>query len=98
MPLSPDLFDRISTPAIWVTLATPESGEHETRSLTVRVQELGRRSVSCTHEVSRYAPEPSCFLAVSKMLQRIQILQVPLSRDVLSEALYQAIRDWVEPF
>jgi hypothetical protein len=32
------------------------------------------------------------------MLQRIQILQVPLSRDVLSEALYQAIRDWVDPF
>jgi hypothetical protein len=96
--LSPDLFDAISTPGLWVTLAVPESGEHETRSLTVRVQEHGRRSISATVQVSRYAPEPSCLLACSKMVERIQRSQIVLSREVLADCLAMAVRDWVDPF
>ena len=98
MPLSPDLFSSICTPAVWVTLSAPETPEHETRPLTVRIQEKGRRSISVVHEVSRYAPEASCLLAVSKMIERITQSQTLLTRDDLARELEWAVTTWVEPF
>jgi hypothetical protein len=96
--MSQNMFDAIDPPGIWVTLAAPETGEHETRSLTMRVQERGRRSVSVMLEVSRYSPEDSCFRAVAIALRELETLQEPLKRDLLLEVLQRAVTAWVEPF
>jgi hypothetical protein len=98
MPLSPDLFDSITPPHIWVTLAALERPESDSRSLTVRFKEEGKRSISATVQITRYAPEETCLLAVSKMISRLQTLQVPLDRVVLEEELRAAAVTWVEPF
>jgi hypothetical protein len=96
--MSPDLFQQIDPPAVWVTVAKLDSPCDDTRLVTIRIQEAGRRSVSVSQSVTRYAPEESIFLAVSKLINRLSILQVPLDRHVLSEALDQSIRTWVDPF
>jgi hypothetical protein len=49
-------------------------------------------------DVSRYAPECSIFLALGKMANRLQVLQVPLTQAVLLEELHHAMITWVEPF
>ncbi len=98
VPLSPDLFDSINPPAIWVTLSAPDSGEAVTRHLTIRILEAGKRSVSVTTDLDRYSPESSIFIAVAKMIARLQAAQVPLNRALLVDALDQAVKEWVEPF
>jgi hypothetical protein len=98
MPLSPDLFDSLNPPTVWVTLAAPDSGESPTRLLTVRICETGKRSISATADIDRYSPEPSIFTAVAKMIERIQACQVPMTRTLLSEELSMAVLRWVEPF
>ncbi len=98
MPLSRDLFDSIDPPGVWVKLGTVTVTEDDHRTLTVRVQERGRRSVTATVHVSRYAPEGSCFTAVAKMLERLSILQIPLDKETLAEALQSSVYNWVDPF
>jgi hypothetical protein len=96
--MSPDLFDSMTPPSVWVTLSALDHPEADSRLLTVRIQEAGRRSVSVASDVSRYAPESSIFLAVSKLIDRLSGLQVPLDRAVLSEELQGCLQSWVEPF
>ncbi len=98
MPLSPDLFDSMTLPSVWVTLAALDHPEADSRLLTIRIQEVGKRSISVCTDVSRYSPEPSLFLAISKMIERIQSAQVPLTRTLLLDALQAALTEWVEPF
>jgi hypothetical protein len=98
MPLSPDLFDSTNPPALWVTLAAPDSGEAVTRTLTVRVREAGRRSITASVELDRYSPESSILIAVGHAIERIQALQIPLSKVTLEVNLMMAIRDHVAPF
>jgi hypothetical protein len=96
--LSPDLFDHIDPPSIWITMPAPECDEAETRSVTIRIQERGRRSVSATQGVSRYAPEDTVVLALSMLLKELATNQVALDRDLLEERLRQSILCWVDPF
>jgi hypothetical protein len=98
VPLSPDLWDSIVPPAVWVTLASLECPESDTRTANVRIKEEGRRSISATGTTSRYSPESSIFFAISKMVDRLQVLQVPLNREVLQDELDRALRTWVDPF
>ncbi len=98
MPLSQDLFDSIDPPGIWVTLGVLIQPEHDDRTLTVRVQERGKRSVTATVHVSRYAPEGSCLTAVAKMMDRLQVLQIPLDRATLADELQKSVNNWVDPF
>jgi hypothetical protein len=98
MPLSPDLWDSLIPPAIWAALEPLSHPHADHRRVNVRVKEEGKRSVSASVDVSRYAPEASIFLALSKMMDRLQVLQVALSRDVLVEELHHVVATWVEPF
>jgi hypothetical protein len=98
MPLSANLFDQIEPPSLWITVPAPECHEAETRPITIRLQEAGRRSISATVTVSRYAPEDSILLALSKMLTHLATAQVALDRDLLHEVLQQSVSAWVEPF
>ncbi len=98
MPLSPDLFDSIKTPSVWVTLQPPICEEADTRLLTLRLQEAGKRSISAAVEVSRYSPESGCMRAVAEAIDLLQNAQAPIDRDALIRALDLGVGQWVEPF
>jgi hypothetical protein len=98
MPLSPDLFDSIKTPSVWVTLQPPLCDEADTRLLTLRIQEQGHRSISAAVEVSRYAPEYGCLRAVADAIDTLQHSQLPIDRALLIQVLDKGVEKWVEPF
>lgn len=98
MSISPDLFNSVLPPAVWVTLAKPESGEHDTRLVTIRVQCEGRRSVSTSEPVSRYCSESSIMRAVSDVMYRLESAQRVVTREDLHQAMVTSIRLYVDPF
>jgi hypothetical protein len=98
MALSPSLWDDLIPPEVWITLGTIDRPEADTFRLTVRLRESGRRSVSATAEVTRYAPTSSAVLAVSKAIEALAAVQRPITRQLLEQALLQAVRAWVDPF
>ncbi len=98
MSLSASLWDSLSPPGVWVTIGKLECGEADHVNLTVRVQEEGRRSVSVTVPVTRYAPTDSIVLAASKCLQALAVAQQPVNRIGLEEQLRAAVANWAEPF
>jgi hypothetical protein len=98
MSISPDLFNSVEPPGVWVTIGKPESGEHDSRLVTLRVQPHGARSVSCAREVSRYAPEGSILLAMGSVLISLAAAQHKVSREELGAIMDEAILRLVEPF
>jgi hypothetical protein len=98
MPLSESLFDDLVPPEVWATLGTLEEPEHDHILLTVRVKEVGRRSVSVKVPVTRYAPTSSVFLAVSKAITALEVSQGPVDKGTLQEQLQAAVAAWVDPF
>ncbi len=98
MPLSPDLFSALDPPAIWVSLSALDDFEGVERSLTVRIKERSRRSISATVAVDRYSPEPSIFRAVSECLNGLATAQRNLTAADLYSMLRSAVIDWVDPF
>jgi hypothetical protein len=85
-------------PAIWVHIVALDTPEHDERHLVVRIQEKGRRSISAKILVSRYSPEASILIGVAKMVERLQGLQAPLTRELLYAELGAAVGAWVDPF
>jgi hypothetical protein len=98
MPLSPDLFDRIDPPQIWITISGVETQEHDTIQLTLRVKEGNKRSISAALPISRYAPTDTIILAVSYAVKAMAIAQAPIDHQVLEQQLEAAVRDYVDPF
>jgi hypothetical protein len=98
MPLSPTLWDELDPPAVWVTLSQLETLEHETLTLTVRIQERGRRSISASVPVTRYAPTDQVFSAVAAALRSLAIAQAALTRTMLRDQMVASITEWVDPF
>ncbi len=98
MSISPDLFTAVEPPGVWVTIARPESGEHDNRLVTLRVQPHGARSVTCAREVSRYAPEGSILLAMAQVLISLSTAQAMVTRVELGAIMDDAILRLVEPF
>jgi hypothetical protein len=98
MPLSQSLFDDLVPPEMWVTLGTLEAAEHDHITLTIRVKELGKRSVSARVPITRYAPTSSIFLAVSKAITALEVSQRPVDKGTLQEQLQAAVAAWVDPF
>jgi hypothetical protein len=98
MPLSPDLWTAYDPPAIWVHLDQPISQEANSRTLTVRVKETGKRSVSAQVTLDRYCPEDTVFRAISEMLKALAVEQRAVSAHSLGAELTVAVLRWVEPF
>jgi hypothetical protein len=98
MSLSQSLWGDLVPPCVWITVGTIDCPEADSITLTMRVQVEGRRSVSATVPVTRYAPTPSILLAASKCLQSLEISQEPITRALLGEQLRAAVLTWVEPF
>ncbi len=98
MALSPDLWNSLVPPDVWLTVASLERAEADHVNLTLRVKEAGKRSVSATVPVSRYAPTASVVLAASKCLGALEVAQVAVTRTQLADQLHVAVRDWVDPF
>jgi hypothetical protein len=98
MPLSQSLFNDLVPPAVWVTIGTLEKPEHDHVTLTLRVREAGRRSITASVPVTRYAPTSSIMLACSRVITRLELSQSPLDKALLGEELASAVRTWVDPF
>jgi hypothetical protein len=98
MALSADLWDSLVPPEIWIAVGTLAVPEHDFIRVNVRIKEAGRRSVSASAEVSRYAPTDSIILAVSKAITALTVAQVSVTRPLLEEQLLAAVRSWVDPF
>jgi hypothetical protein len=98
MPLSPDLFNALTPPEVWISLGTPERTEAEHLVVCVRIKEAGKRSITASVTVDRYSPTASIVLAVSKAIAAMEIAQQPLTRTLLAEQLATACREWVDPF
>jgi hypothetical protein len=98
MSISPELFNSVRPPGVWVTIAKPETGEHDSRLVTLRVHPDGGRSVSVAVEVSRYAPEATILLAMSHALDYLASAQGKVTRETMLAVVDQAVREYVEPF
>ncbi len=98
MPLSPSMWDDLVPPEVWVTVSTIDREEADHVLLTVRIRERGRRSISASAEVTRYAPTGSILLACSKCLDSLATAQVALKASLLEEVLLGAVAAWVDPF
>ncbi len=98
MALSPDLWDSLVPPEVWISLGTLAAPEHDYIVVVVRLKEAGKRSVSATGQVSRYAPTDSVVLAISKALTAMTVAQAPLTKAMLAEQLTAAVRNHVDPF
>jgi hypothetical protein len=92
------MFDDLVPPELWVTIGTLGCAEDDHIALIVRVKEAGRRSVSATVPVTRYAPTSSVLLAVSKMVVSLEVSQRPVDKTLLKEQLQAAVAAWVDPF
>jgi hypothetical protein len=98
MSIAPDLFRSIEPPDVWVHLTSLSRPEDDTRGVIVRLKPMGRRSISVTEEVSRYAPEWSVFRAIAHAIQVLEGAQAPITREMMQRILREAIMSYVEPF
>lgn len=98
MSISPDLFDSISPPGIWITISKPDCREAEEVLLTLRVQPAGRRSVSATVPITRYAPSSSIVRSAAAAVAALEMAQAAVTRADLQAILMESVRAWVEPF
>jgi hypothetical protein len=98
MPLSPDLWESITPPDIWVHVASLDDDRDDHVSVSLRVKEVGRRSVSAHCHVSRYAPTDTIFLAVSRCLAAMAVAQKRLTAGEMTTQLQASCRDYVDPF
>jgi hypothetical protein len=98
MPLSEGLWDSLVPPEVWVTISSIDREEHDHVKLTVRVKEIGERSVSATLDVTRYAPTASILLAASKCVEALALAQTRTTGALLKAQLRAAIGAWVDPF
>ncbi len=98
MPLSRTLWDEITPPGVWITIGQVESEECDHVLLTLRLKEAGRRSISCSVAITRYAPTSSIVLAVVKAIEAMAFAQCELSQSLLKNQLQAAVNTWVDPF
>jgi hypothetical protein len=98
MPLSPSLWDEITPPQVWITLTGVELEEHDFIRLCIRVKEAGRRSISATVPVTRYAPTAQIVGACTKTIEALATAQQPLTAALLQEQMTAAVISWVDPF
>ncbi len=98
MPLNPDLFSACDPPAISVQLEAPITGEANDRQLVVRLKERGKRSISASVTIDRYAPEDSIFRAISETMRALSAAHEVITRQLLATVLAQQVKNWVEPF
>jgi hypothetical protein len=98
MPLSPDLWDSVVPPAVWITIHPLAHPESDSIDLLVRVKEEGKRSVTAKATVSRYAATSQVALAASRAIAQLETAQQPLTTERLSLALLASVRAWVDPF
>ncbi len=98
MRLSPDLFNSVTPPEVWVHITTTTLDAPDERSLIIRLKCVGRRSVSLTHVLDRYCPEDSVLRAASDFMAQVSNSQVDLSRPDLLDLLHRSVVRWVEPF
>ena len=98
MRLSPDLFNSVSPPEVWVHLTVPTPDDPDERTVIVRLKCAGHRSVTVSHRLDRYCPENSILRAVAYFMELISNSQQDLSRPDLLELFDQAVIRWVEPF
>lgn len=98
MSISPDLFDSIVPPEMWITFGPVEPAYSDERTITVRVKPFGQRSVTAKVEISRYAPEVSVFRALIDLLNTLHSAQRAVKKDELTAMLAESARRFVEPF
>jgi hypothetical protein len=98
MPLSPDLWDSLTPPDVWVHVQSLDHDSDDYLSVVLRVKEPGRRSISASCHVSRYAPTDSIVLAVSKCLAAMAVAQKRLTAAEMKAQLTAACRNHVDPF
>ncbi len=98
MPLSPGLWNDLTPPEMWISLSTLDRPEDDYITVTVRIKEAGRRSISATAPVTRYAPSASIIQAVGKAVTAMEVAQAPLTGALLTSQLRAAILNWVDPF
>ncbi len=98
MALSPSLWGDLVPPEVWITIGTIDRDEADHLPLTMRVREVGRRSISAQVLVTRYAPTGSILLACSKAVESMAAAQCPLSKGLLEAQLQAAVAAWVDPF
>lgn len=98
MSISPDLFDSIVPPEMWVTFGPVEPAYSEERTIVVRVKPFGRRSMTAKATVSRYCPERSIFIALANLIGRLHSVQGPINREMFTAEVRRAIDDYAEPF
>lgn len=98
MSISPDLFDSVLPPEMWVTLGPVEPAYNDERPVVVRIKPFGRRSMTVRVAVSRYAPERSIFLALSHFVADCHAAQKSLTRDEVRDILVSNVVSYVEPF
>jgi hypothetical protein len=98
MSISPDLFNSVDPPGVWITLQALESGEHDFRSVTLRIKPTHNRSVVATVDVSRYTPEHQVLQALAAVLERLGSAQAPVTRLDLLTMVQQELGQWCDPF
>jgi hypothetical protein len=98
MPLSRTLWDEIVPPAVWITISSVEPVEADHVLLTVRLKEVGQRSISCSVPVTRYAPTATIVLAISKAIESMAFAQKSVDAKMLKTQVMIAVETWVDPF
>lgn len=98
MSISPDLFDSVVPPAMWITLHELELAYQDDRRVTVRIKPFGRRSMTVKAQISRYSPEASVFRALAAFVEELHAAQTVLHKPDVQHALDMAISNYVEPF
>lgn len=98
MSISPNLFDDILPPEMWVTLGPVEPAYSDTRAIVVRIKPFGKRSVTVRESCSRYSPEVSVFEAIKHFVEECHSAQAALPRAQLQEILTRNVIGYVEPF
>jgi hypothetical protein len=83
---------------VWITLHEPDHPEADTRKVSLRIKPTGRRSVTATVLVSRYAPEWSILRALLETLRAMERAQRGFRSDEVRNLLEDNVTTWVEPF
>jgi hypothetical protein len=92
------MFHEIRPPGVWLIIHEPDSGEDESRKVTLRIKPSGERSVSVTLLVDRYSTEDSIVRAAAETLRTLGNLQGQLTKEVLLEQFASHAKTWVDPF
>jgi hypothetical protein len=98
MPLSPDLWNSITPPDIWVHVRSLDDNRDDFVQVSLRVKEVGERSVRAQCQVSRYAPTDTIVRAVAMCLESMAVAQKRLTAGEMKVQLQDACRDYVDPF